>query len=566
MKISLFICNIIKKMAEKFLNKKNIVNILLFLAILFISIVVRFACIDKTSGLWYDELAMYNQAVQSNLKDVILCALSEDVHLPLYQVFLHCWAKIFSFSDFSLRSFSAICGILTVIFGFFIGKTLKSNLVGFFTMGIFAINSFLIYYSQEVRMYEILAMFSTLNLLCLAKIYKDNSKKLWYLFWIISSTGLILTYTIAILYVAIQVLFFLFLRRKGFLIPTIILTILNLPVIWYLLVFKDKFANFITGFYSDWSSLFVIIQNFFTPKLVGLGTNPPHYIGEFVSKFSFVDLVFVIIPIIIAVFCICIAVKNSKFARYIFLIALSFLLVEILAFIFTDFKILSRYLILILPNFLVIMGLAVAQNKNKLVVFLISLFLILNFSYLCASKNSAFRFQRVGYLPLAKLLEQNNINDNDVVVVWNRKEVLMKYLDKKLFVFSILKDFAYKSEFMLELDDKLKNADENDKKELLRDYFKSKIVPMNTLYLTQYLITGMHKDQKLMIVISDYFDNFDQNEFLKIVNNDEDYKNISYNNLITLKSLLDLRFICDKNLKYKGKTQAESFVVYVYEK
>lgn len=553
-------------MTSKFLNKNNIVNILVFFAILIVATVVRFACIDKASGLWYDELVMYNHAVQANLNDVILCALSEDVHLPLYQVLLHCWAKLFSFSDFSLRSFSAIFGIFTVIFGFFIGKTLKSNLVGFFTMGIFAINSFLIYYSQEVRMYELLAMFSTLNLLCLAKIYKDNSKKLWYLFWIISASGLILTYTIAILYVAIQVLFFLVLRRKDFLIPTIILTILNLPVIWYLLVFKDKFANFITGFYSDWSSLFVVIQNFFTPKLVGLGTNPPHYIGEFISKFSFADFVFVIIPIIIALYCIFVSVKNSKFARFTVLISLSFLLIEILAFVFTDFKILSRYVILILPNFLVLMSLAISENKNKLTISLISLFLVLNFSYLCVSQNSAFRLQRVGYLPLAKLLEQNNINDNDVVVVWNRKEVLMKYLDKKLFVFSILKDFAYKSEFMFELEDELNKVDENGKKELLRDYFKSKIVPMNTLYLTQYLVTGMHKDQKLMIVVSDYFDNFDQNEFLKIVNNDKDYKNISYNNLITLKSLLDLRFICDKNLKYKEKTQAESFVVYVYEK
>ena len=348
--------------------------------------------------------------------------------------------------------------------------------------------------------------------------------------------------------------------------PTIILAILNLPVIFYLFVFKDKFANFITGFYSDWSSLFVCLQNFFTPKLVGIGTNPPHYVAEFVSGFSFESFVFVVIPIIIAVFCMISAVKNSKFARFTLVLGLSFLIIEIFAFIFTDFKILSRYLILILPNFLVLIGLAVENNKNKLNLCLISLFLLLNFSYLCISQNSAFKLQRVGYLPLAKLLVQNQINDNDVVIVWNRKEVLMKYLNKRLFVFSILKDFAYKSEFVLENEENLNKTNENGKKEILRDYFKSKIVPMNTLFLAQYLTTGMHKDQKLMIVVSDYFDGFSQNDFLRVVNSDTDYKNISYNNLITLKSLLDLRFICDKNLKYKGKAQADSFVVYVYEK
>lgn len=553
-------------MTNKFLAKNTIINILIFVLILIVATVVRFACIDKSSGLWYDELVMYNQAVQENIKDVIFYSLSEDVHLPLYQILLHIWAKVFSFSDLSLRSFSAVCGVLTVIFSFFIGKTLKSNSVGFFVMGIFAVNSFLIYYSQEVRMYELLAMFSTLNLLCLAKIYKNNFERLWYAFWIISATGLILTYTIAILYVGVQILMLLCLKRKDFVVPTIILAILNLPVIFYLFVFKDKFANFITGFYSDWSSLFVCLQNFFTPKLVGIGTNPPHYIAEFVSKFSFSNFVFVVIPIILAVCCINFAVKNSKFAKYTLLLGVSFLIIEILAFVFTDFKILSRYLILILPNFLVLIGLAVEDNKNKLALCFVSLFLLLNFSYICISQNSAFKLQRVGYLPLAKLLVQNEINDNDVVIVWNRKEVLMKYLDKKLFVFSILKDFAYKSEFMLENEESLNKIDENGKKEILRDYFKSKIVPMNTLFLAQYLTTGMHKDQKLMIVVSDYFDGFTQSEFLKIVNSDYDYKNISYNNLITLKSLLDLRFICDKNLKYKGKAQADSFVVYVYEK
>lgn len=553
-------------MANKFLTKNTIINILIFALILIVATVVRFACIGKSSGLWYDELVMYNQAVQENIKDVIIYALSEDVHLPLYQILLHIWAKVFSFSDLSLRSFSAVCGVLTVIFSFFIGKTLKSNAVGFFVMGIFAINSFLIYYSQEVRMYELLAMFSTLNLLCLAKIYKNNSKKLWYAFWIISATGLILTYTIAILYVGVQILVLLFLKRKDFVVPTIILAVLNLPVIFYLFVFKDKFANFITGFYSDWSSLFVCLQNFFTPKLVGIGTNPPHYVAEFVSKISFESFVFVVFPVLIALFCIIFAVKNSKFARFTLVLGLAFLIIEIFAFIFTDFKILSRYLILILPNFLVLIGLATENNKNKLNLCLISLFLLLNFSYLCVSQNSAFKLQRVGYLPLAKLLVQNQINDNDVVIVWNRKEVLMKYLNKRLFVFSILKDFAYKSEFMLENEENLNKTDENGKKEILRDYFKSKIVPMNTLFLTQYLTSGMHKDQKLMIVVSDYFDGFSQKDFLRVVNSDIDYKNISYNNLITLKSLLDLRFICDKNLKYKGKAQADSFVVYVYEK
>lgn len=553
-------------MTWKILTKNKIINILIFTIILLLAVVVRFLCIDKISGLWYDELVMYNQAFQSSLKKVVVTALSEDVHLPLYQICLYCWGNIFGFSDFALRSFSAICGILTVVTGFFIGKTLKSNFCGFLIMGIFAVNSFLIYYSQEVRMYELLALFSALNLLCLAKIYKKEISKFWYGAWVISATGLILTYTIAILYVLGQLLFFIILKRKELLIPSCVLGVLNLPVIVYLIVFSEKFSNFITGFYSDWSSLFVALQNFFTPKLVGLGTNPPHYLKEFFVNLNFVDFIFVILPIIISLFFIFLAVKKNKFAKFLLMISLVFLFVEIFAFILTDFKILSRYLILILPNLLVLVGLGVEEYKNKLGITLISLFLVLNLSYLFGFENSAFKLQRTGFLPLSNLLIKSDVSDNDVVIVWNRKEVLSKYFDKKVFVFSILKDFAYKSEFILDNEIQLNNFDENGKKEFLREYFKSGTVPMNTLILLQYLTTGMHKDQKLVIAVDEYFDNFNQEKFLKIVDNDIDYKNISYNNLITLKSLLDLRFICDKNLRYKGSEKSDSFVVYIYEK
>lgn len=553
-------------MTWKFLTKNKIINILIFTTILLLAVVVRFLYIDKTSGLWYDELVMYNQAFQSSLKAVIFTALSEDVHLPLYQICLYCWGNIFGFSDFALRSFSAICGILTVVTGFFIGKTLKSNSCGFLIMGIFAINSFLIYYSQEVRMYELLALFSAINLLSLAKIFKKEVCKFWYGVWVLSATGLILTYTIAILYVLGQFVFFIVFKRKDLLIPSCVLSVLNLPVFVYLIAFREKFLNFITGFYSDWSSLFVVLQNFFTPKLVGLGTNPPHYFKAFFVNLNFIDFIFVLLPILISLFFIFLVVKKNKFAKFLLMISLVFLFIEIFAFILTDFKILSRYLILILPNLLVLIGLGVEEYKNKLGIILISLFLVLNLSYLFVFENSAFKLQRTGFLPLSKLLIKSNVFDNDVVIVWNRKEILSKYFDKKVFVFSILKDFAYKSEFILDNEIQLNNLDENGKKEFLREYFKSGTVPMNTLILLQYLTTGMHKNQKFIIAVDVYFDGFNQEKFLKIVDNDIDYKNISYNNLITLKSLLDLRFICDKNLKYKGSEKSDSFVVYIYEK
>lgn len=433
-------------------------------------------------------------------------------------------------------------------------------------MGLFAINSFLIYYSQEVRMYELLAMFSTLNLLCCANIYKENAKKIWYLFWIVSTTGLILNYTISILYVMIQVVFLLFFKRKEFVIPTVILIVLNLPIIFYLILFKEKFANFVTGFYCDWSSLFVALQNFFTPKLVGIGNNPIHYVGQFVQNFSFSDFVFVVVPIVIAGYFIFKAVKEDKFARLIFNISLGFVLIEILAFIFTDFKILSRYLIIILPNLLTLIAIGVKDCKNKLSLGLILIFLLINFLYLTYSPRASYKLSREGYLPIVKMMQENDIKDNDIVFVWNRKEVLSKYLDKKIITVSVLKDVAYRSEYVFANQNKLNNSSTEVKKEMLKDYFLLKNPAENTEILMAFLISQMTPEQKVMLVTNGYFDDFTADEFYKQVKNKEAFEAFTFNNLMTVKATLDLKYICNHSLKYVGTYKKGFYVLQVWKK
>lgn len=433
-------------------------------------------------------------------------------------------------------------------------------------MGLFAINSFLIYYSQEVRMYELLAMFSTLNLLCCANIYKENAKKIWYLFWIVSTTGLILNYTISILYVMIQVVFLLFFKRKEFVIPTVILIVLNLPIIFYLILFKEKFANFVTGFYCDWSSLFVALQNFFTPKLVGIGNNPIHYVGQFVQNFSFSDFVFVVVPIVIAGYFIFKAVKEDKFARLIFNISLGFVLIEILAFIFTDFKILSRYLIIILPNLLTLIVIGVKDCKNKLSLGLILIFLLVNFLYLTYSPRASYKLSREGYLPIVKMMQENDIKDNDIVFVWNRKEVLSKYLDKKIITVSVLKDVAYRSEYVFANQNKLNNSSTEVKKEMLKDYFLLKNPAENTEILMAFLISQMTPEQKVMLVTNGYFDDFTSDEFYKQVENKEAFEAFTFNNLMTVKATLDLKYICNHSLKYVGTYKKGFYVLQVWKK
>lgn len=553
----------------KDIKSSKILSIIGFCVILLLAIVFRFACIDKVDGLWYDELTMYNEAVKPTFLQVLFFSLKDDVHFPLYQIFLHYWGQIFTFSDFALRSFSAVIGILTVITGYFIGKSLNSKYLAFLLMTLFALNSYLIYYSQEVKMYELMALFASLNLLFLIRIDKFNTLK-YRLGWILSTLGLIFSYVISFAYVGIQIVGFIIYRRKNLpnkFFPTVgALLSITIPLLGLFYILKHNMKNFVNGMYCDWSSLFVALQNFFTPKLVGIGNNPIHYVGQFVQHFSFSDFVFVVVPIVIAGYLIFRAIKNDKFARLIFIISVLFLMAEIFAFIFTDFKILSRYLIIILPNILTLIAIGAKDYKNKLSLCLISIFLLVNFAYLVYSPRASYKLGREGYLPIVKMMQENNIQDNDIVFVWNRKEVLSKYLDKKVITVSVLKDVAYKSEYVLANRDKLNNSGTEAKKEILKDYFALKNPAENTEILMAFLISQMKPEQKIMLATNGYFDDFTADNFYKQVENKETFDEFTFNNLMTAKATLDLKYICNHSLKYVGTYKKGFYVLQVWKK
>lgn len=554
----------------KDIKSDKILAIIVFCLILFLAVIFRFACINKVDGLWYDELTMYNEAVQPTFLKVLVYSLIDDVHFPLYQIFLHYWGQIFSFNDISLRCFSAIIGVLTVVVAYFIGKNLNSKFTAFLLMALFAINSYLIYYSQEVKMYELMTLFASLNLLFLIKIDKKNTThdRLW---WILSSCGLIFSYVISFVYILIEIICFIFYRGRKlpekFLQSSCSLVFVTLPILCVIAFIKRGMKNFVNGMYCDWSSLFVTLQNFFTPKLVGIGNNPIHYVEQFMhNNFNLSNAVFIVIPMLIAIYFIFKAIKEDKFARLIFAVSLIFLFAEILAFVFVDFKILSRYLLIILPNLLLLITIGARNYKDKFSVILISTFLLINFAYLVYSPRASYKLGREGYLPIIKMMNEQNVKDGDIVFVWNRKEVLSKYLDKKVTVLSVLKDVAYKSEYVLTNQEKINNSNTKDKKEILKDYFVTENPAQNTEILMAFVISQMKLEQKIILITNGYFDDFTPEKFYKQVKNKETFDDFTFNNLMTVKATLDLKYICNNSLKYVDTYKKGFYVLQIWKK
>ncbi len=559
----------------KIFNKTNITLIL----VLCISAILRFLCLDKAGGLWYDEIVSYKEASQPNILFLIFYTLKTDVHLPLYPLLLHFWGKLFMFSDYSLRAFSAVCGILTVISSFFIGKELKSNKTGLLCASVLAVNSFLIYYSQEVRMYSLLMLLASLYLLFTVRIKNNWTKKWNYVGLVSMALAIINTYTIGFIFVLAQFLSlttYLVLTNKdngrlilkNISISMTALAILCAPIFWYLLINQTNYTEQINGSYCDWSSLFIIAQNWFSPVLNGLDNNPMHYMNIIFSKFSMINIIFIFLPIAISLYSIFCALKKDKFSFVPFASALIFILSEIIAFKFTNFKILSRYTAIVLPNLLVLVGYGLGQIKldKTAKTTIITAYIAINLLYLAIMNTSAFRMPRPGLKSLAEIINDSGIRQNDFIVVWNRTEILDKYIDKKLNVLSILKNFAYTSEVILENQNRLNKMQLDERKSILRPYFASNSIPHNTRYLMNTIYNHQKKGQKFIITTTQNFDDFTQKSFIDTVNDDEKYKNTPFNDLLTIKSLLGIKQICYQNFHFIKKEQKNGYVVIIFEK
>ena len=185
-------------------NKFKILNLSL---IILLGICLRLWCINKMGGLWIDEADSYYLAKASFPFGILHNMMIKSYHTPLYFFILHFWMKLFSENDFNLRFLSALFGILTVPVMYFAGKELESKKVGILAAFLTAINSFLIYYSQEVRIYSLLTFFVSLLILFLLKV-KNNPDKKNYAGLILSNLGILYTLNIGFVFVFIEAALF----------------------------------------------------------------------------------------------------------------------------------------------------------------------------------------------------------------------------------------------------------------------------------------------------------------------------------------------------------------------
>ncbi len=144
-----------------------------FVLILLLAAGLRFYKLDAQS-FWNDE---GNSArLSERAIPLIIEGTASDIHPPLYYLLLRGWREPLGEHEFGLRSFSAFAGVLTVAAAarlgreFFVaaGSGKQDNRWGWLLLpavGAFwaAVNPALVYYSQETRMYALLALITAVS-------------------------------------------------------------------------------------------------------------------------------------------------------------------------------------------------------------------------------------------------------------------------------------------------------------------------------------------------------------------------------------------------------------------
>lgn len=125
------------------------------LLIILVAAGVRFYALSQPA-VWADE--GFTLLLSSYSPSQILFHTARDVHPPLYYLLLHEWMNVFGNGVFAARSLSALADVVTVGLGIWLVCLVSTRRAAMLAGVMLALLPIAVRYSQEVRMYALLAL------------------------------------------------------------------------------------------------------------------------------------------------------------------------------------------------------------------------------------------------------------------------------------------------------------------------------------------------------------------------------------------------------------------------
>ncbi len=578
---------------SRFIKNKYFLLTLISLLALFI----RLLNIDKSFGLWYDEMLTYLVASKSFPMGIIKSTLLYDFHMPLYYLYAHVWMQLFGSNDIVLRLSSVIFGVLTIPAGFLLGKTYKNEKLGLFLAAIMCLNPLMIYYSQEFRFYSIVMFLSTVSMIYIIRLIKAPKKKDAFFF---GAANLIMLYVystscifVFFEFLALFIHFYFYNKEnfKNFVKFTAIFFAFSIPYIAIFISFMaaTKTALILPFANYDLNPYFaiVIINDWFSPFITSLFTQDlVQYARICKTPAGIIVLGFMLSSTACFVVGLFSSLKNkSKIYFYLVFVALSFFIVESMLYVTGQFFIMTKYTVVILPIILLICtdGLLLINNKTlkKACITIICVVYIYNtINY----KNMISFSTRQGGTKFPTNIINAYIkgSSNYYILYPDRSELFKKYIQN-------YEEIPLDAPAVLHLDKTKKEALKCFDKEFvystngknaLEKFSDYLINPNPTPELKNYINTNIYKIPKgyKLIYVNAKFDNIPFEEIQKIIKscqNDKALYSKTLFHFVSQKIFWDTKHILNTNPKLKkiktieqqpNKGRDTFWVITIYEK
>ncbi|OGC22156.1 hypothetical protein A2310_04885 [candidate division WOR-1 bacterium RIFOXYB2_FULL_37_13] len=369
------------------LNGKRKLFVFLFISIMILASYLRLNNLTSRS-LWGDEAhSLYSicdfyssgfHFVKADFPEVFGRSLKAaigplilDSHLPVYFVGLSFWTNYLGISEYSLRLYSVIIGILCVVILFFFARQLFDNKTALISSFFLAISPLAIMHSQEIRVYGLLMLFSLLSSFYFWKLIFKEKTFLNSILYIVFSVLFLSVHIYSLLIVLSQFIFLLlvYFHKKNIkqFFGMFVLQLISGLLVSYFYI-KMLLLNFAAVMQSTTEMAFGVFPWYLKGPLFIFVLS----LGETVAPWNFA----VVIPACLAFgFLFVRSFTKIKDLNVSFLLVLSLFPVIFSALLLKPTM--PKYLIISLPFYLLLVGFSLTQIKQRLGFYILFLTIVI---------------------------------------------------------------------------------------------------------------------------------------------------------------------------------------------
>lgn len=194
-----------------------------------------------------------------------------DLHPPIYYLMLRVWVSLFGSSEIALRSLSVAGGVVLVGLNLVWSSDLSSRRTAVLAALLAATSPYLVWQSQEARMYIWIAAFGLASVLALARALR-SSRGVWWLIYFLLSLATLYTHLVGGVILLVHLLLLglmdeaLDRRRRA--IGVLAVGLLGLAYLPYALSIWDKGAGMVAALGYPRRDFFLLLRDFLSTVAV----------------------------------------------------------------------------------------------------------------------------------------------------------------------------------------------------------------------------------------------------------------------------------------------------------